>query len=41
MTPRVAKSRTAAMLGVLKVSCVVSDAAYRGTAPDNDGTAHL
>jgi hypothetical protein len=31
--PRVAKSRTTAMLAVLKVSCAVSNAAYRGTAP--------
>jgi hypothetical protein len=36
VTPRVAKARTAAMLRVLKTSCVVSDAAYRGTAPGND-----
>ena len=33
VTPRVAKPRTAAMLGVLKVSCAVSDAAYRGKVP--------
>ena len=33
--PRVAKSRTAAMLRVLNVSCAVTDAAYRGVAPDN------
>jgi hypothetical protein len=33
--PRVAKIRTTAMLAVLKVSCVVSDAAYLGAAPDN------
>jgi hypothetical protein len=36
VTPRVAKARTTAMLKVLKVSCGVSDAAYRGTAPGND-----
>jgi hypothetical protein len=34
--PRVAKARTTAMLGVLKVSCVVTDAVYRGTAPKDD-----
>jgi hypothetical protein len=34
VAPRVAKARTTAMLAVLKVSCVVSDAAYRGPAPD-------
>lgn len=33
--PRVAKARTTAMLSVLNVSCVVADAAYRGTAPDD------
>jgi hypothetical protein len=36
VTPRVAKTRTAAMLKVLGASCVVSDAAYRGKAPGND-----
>jgi hypothetical protein len=35
MTPREAKLRAAAMLGVLKVSCTVSEAMYRGSA-DND-----
>jgi hypothetical protein len=50
--PRVAKSRTAAMLRVLNVSCAVADAAYRGVAPDhadqhiyeaacNDGLGYL
>jgi hypothetical protein len=38
--PRVAKTRTTAMLAVLKVSCVVSDAAYRGTAPA-DAEQHI
>jgi hypothetical protein len=32
--PRVARLRTAAMLKALNVSCVVTDAAYRGPAPD-------
>ena len=36
VTPRVAKTRTTAMLSVLNASCVVLDAAYRGKAPDND-----
>jgi hypothetical protein len=36
VTPRVAKARTTAMLKVLKTSCVVADAGYRGTAPGND-----
>ena len=34
LSPREAKARTAAMLNVLQASCVVSDAAYRGKAPD-------
>jgi hypothetical protein len=33
--PRLAKSRTTAMLAVLKVPCSVTDAAYRGTAPND------
>jgi hypothetical protein len=32
--PRMAKVRTASMLKVLNVSCAVTQAAYRGTAPD-------
>jgi hypothetical protein len=32
--PRVARERTAAMLAVLNVTCAVSDAVYRGLAPD-------
>jgi len=36
VSPRVAKSRTAAMLRALNVSCVVSDAAYRGPGPVGD-----
>jgi hypothetical protein len=32
--PRVARLRTASMLKVLNVSCAVTDAAYRGPAPD-------
>jgi hypothetical protein len=35
VTPRVARSRTAAMLEVLQVECAVSNAAYRGTGPDD------
>jgi hypothetical protein len=35
VTPKAAKSRTAAMLEVLQVSCAVANAAYRGTGPDN------
>jgi hypothetical protein len=31
--PRVARTRATAMLAVLKVSCVVSEASYRGPAP--------
>jgi hypothetical protein len=37
---RVAKSRTSAMLTALKVPCAVSDAAYRGKAP-NDADQHV
>jgi hypothetical protein len=33
--PRVAKVRTAAMLEVLQVTCGVSNAAYRGTGPED------
>jgi hypothetical protein len=33
--PRLAKSRAKAMLRVLNVECAVTDAAYRGAAPDN------
>jgi hypothetical protein len=33
--PRLAKSRTTAMLAVLKVPCSVTDAAYRGPAPND------
>src|SRR3954471_10046419 len=32
--PRMARVRTASMLKVLNVSCAVTQAAYRGTAPD-------
>src|SRR5687768_17334126 len=38
--PRVAKVRAAAMLKVLSVPCDVSEAAYRGTAPDA-GDRHI
>jgi hypothetical protein len=40
LSPRLAKSRATAMLGVLKVSCEVSEAAYRGTAPQ-DAEQHV
>jgi hypothetical protein len=40
VTPRVARSRAAAMLKVLNVSCAISDAAYRGAAPDG-GAPHV
>jgi hypothetical protein len=40
VAPRVAKSRATAMLAALKVSCGVSDATYRGTAP-NDTQQHI
>jgi hypothetical protein len=36
--PNVARTRTSAMLAVLKVSCAVSDAAYRGQTLDDTGT---
>jgi hypothetical protein len=35
VTPRVARERATAMLAALQVSCSVSDAAYRGQAPDS------
>ncbi len=35
MSPREAKARTSAMLSALKVSCVVSEAMYRGTASED------
>lgn len=35
LSPREARMRTSAMLSVLKVSCVVSDAMYRGAAPED------
>lgn len=35
--PQVAKVRTTAMLTVLKLACEVSEASYRGTAPDDAG----
>jgi hypothetical protein len=35
LPPREAKARTSAMLGALKVSCVVSEATYRGTASED------
>ena len=38
--PRVARERTAAMLAVLQAPCAVSDAVYRGRAPDA-GEAHV
>jgi hypothetical protein len=37
VTSRVARSRTSAMLAVLKVPCEVTDAAYRGKAPTDAG----
>jgi hypothetical protein len=40
VTPRVARARTTAMLGVLKVSCAVAEATYRGPAPDA-GAQHV
>jgi hypothetical protein len=40
ITPRAARARAAAMMEVLEVSCVLSDAAYRGTTP-GIATQHL